>query len=83
VSAPLSTPDNCPSCPGYPPALGESRLLTEEELHASLECTLRDWDRKSDLWLFGYGSLIWNPGMPTIEGTRSKVHGYHRGLYLW
>ena len=52
-------------------------------MRASLECTLRDWDRKSDLWLFGYGSLIWNPGMPTVEATRSKVHGYHRGLYLW
>jgi glutathione-specific gamma-glutamylcyclotransferase len=84
VSTPLSSPDDAPLlCPGYPPMLGESRLLTDEELRASLDFTLRDWDRKSDLWLFGYGSLIWNPGMPTIEGMRSKVHGYHRGLYLW
>jgi cation transport protein ChaC len=75
--------DARPPCPDYPPALGESRLLTDEELRASLECTLRDWDRQSDLWLFGYGSLIWNPGLPTVEATRSKVHGYHRGLYLW
>jgi cation transport protein ChaC len=75
--------DTRPPCPDYPPVLGESRLLTDDELRASLECTLRGWDHKSDLWLFGYGSLIWNPGLPTVEATRSKVHGYHRGLYLW
>jgi cation transport protein ChaC len=83
VSALYPESDDRPPCPGYPPALGESRLLTDDELRASLDCTLRDWDRCSDLWLFGYGSLIWNPGMPTLEATRSKVHGYHRGLYLW
>src|SRR6202022_3862968 len=66
-----------------PPTLGEARLLTDKELAASLACTLKDWDRTSDLWLFGYGSLIWNPGLPTVEAVRSKVHGYHRGLYLW
>ncbi|WP_042337591.1 gamma-glutamylcyclotransferase [Paraburkholderia ferrariae] len=70
-------------CPGYPPALGESRLLTEAELQASLDCALSGWDGASDLWLFGYGSLIWNPGLPTVENVRSRVHGYHRGLYLW
>ncbi|MCX5545008.1 gamma-glutamylcyclotransferase [Paraburkholderia sp. CNPSo 3076] len=72
-------------CPGYPPALGESRLLSEDELRASLACTLkaRGWDGASDIWLFGYGSLIWNPGLPTVENMRSRVHGYHRGLYLW
>jgi glutathione-specific gamma-glutamylcyclotransferase len=67
----------------YPPMLGESRLLTDEELAVSREAMLKDWDRKTDLWLFGYGSLIWNPGLPTVEAVRSRVHGYHRGLYLW
>jgi cation transport protein ChaC len=81
VSTPV--PDTPPRCAGYPPALGESRLLTDDELRASLERTLGGWDRARDLWLFGYGSLIWNPGMPTVEAARSKVHGYHRGLYLW
>jgi glutathione-specific gamma-glutamylcyclotransferase len=69
--------------PGYPPELGEPRLLSEAELLASLEGTLAGWDRASDLWLFGYGSLIWNPGLPTVENVRSRVHGFHRGLYLW
>lgn len=71
----------CP--PAYPPPIGEGRLLTEDELAASLAHTLLDWDGKQDLWLFGYGSLIWNPGLPTIDAVCGKVHGYHRGLYLW
>ncbi|WP_109483635.1 gamma-glutamylcyclotransferase [Paraburkholderia sp. C35] len=84
MSQPLSSaPSPRLPCPDYPPSLGESRLLTDDELRASLECSLRDWDGKTDLWLFGYGSLIWNPGLPTVEALRSRVHGYHRGLYLW
>lgn len=71
----------CP--PAYTPPIGEGRLLTEDELAASLAHTLLDWDGKQDLWLFGYGSLIWNPGLPTIDAVCGKVHGYHRGLYLW
>jgi cation transport protein ChaC len=68
---------------GYPPSLGEARLLSDEELDASLACALKDWDGSHDLWLFGYGSLIWNPGMPAAESVRGCVRGYHRGLYLW
>jgi glutathione-specific gamma-glutamylcyclotransferase len=67
----------------YPPVLGPGRLLSEEELAASLARTLTDWDGKADLWLFGYGSLIRNPGMPATESVRARVCGYHRGLYLW
>jgi glutathione-specific gamma-glutamylcyclotransferase len=72
-----------PGRSGYPPALGESRLLSDDELRVSMNRALERWDRASDLWLFGYGSLIWNPGLPTAEAVRSRVHGYHRGLYLW
>ena len=71
------------ACPGYPPRLGVARYLSDEEMAASLADTLQGWDRSSDLWLFGYGSLIWNPGLPTVEAVRARVHGYHRGLYLW
>jgi glutathione-specific gamma-glutamylcyclotransferase len=69
--------------PDYPPMLGDSALWTDAELAASREAALAGWDGRSDLWLFGYGSLIWNPGLPTLEAVRARVHGYHRGLYLW
>ncbi|MDR5778500.1 gamma-glutamylcyclotransferase [Caballeronia sp. LZ065] len=67
----------------YPPMLGDSALWTDAQLAASREAALAGWDGRSDLWLFGYGSLIWNPGLPTLEAVRARVHGYHRGLYLW
>ncbi|WP_323123454.1 gamma-glutamylcyclotransferase [Burkholderia alba] len=67
----------------YPPSLGDARLLSDTELAASLAATLAGWDGRRDLWLFGYGSLIWNPGLPVTDAVRAKVHGYHRGLYLW
>lgn len=69
----------------YPPRFTESRLLDEANLARSIDATLglAEWDGVSDLWLFGYGSLIWNPGMPVLEARRSVVYGHHRGLYLW
>ena len=35
------------------------------------------------VWLFAYGSLIWRPECESVERQRARVHGYHRGLYLW
>lgn len=35
-----------------------------------------------DFWVFGYGSLMWNPGFPYLESTVAKVHGYHRCFCL-
>ena len=67
----------------YPPNFGTSRHLSEEELVASLVASLRDWDGISNIWLFGYGSLIWKPELSSVESCRAHVHGYHRGLYLW
>jgi len=34
----------------------------------------------SDFWVFGYGSLIWNPGFDLIERRRATLHGMHRSL---
>jgi len=39
----------------------------------------------SDLWIFGYGSLIWNPGFEHEEAAPARVFGAHRSLciYSW
>lgn len=33
-------------------------------------------------WVFGYGSLIWNPGFEFSEARLGRVHGYHRAFCI-
>ena len=33
-----------------------------------------------DLWVFGYGSLMWRPGFPFVERRPARLQGYHRAL---
>ena len=35
-----------------------------------------------DLWVFGYGSLMWSPCFPYREKRLARVHGYHRALCI-
>lgn len=37
-------------------------------------------DVSGDLWVFGYGSLMWRPGFPFVERRHAHLHGYHRTL---
>ena len=38
---------------------------------------------RGDLWIFGYGSLMWSPGFRCSEKSPAKVHGYHRSLCVY
>ncbi|HEY8564291.1 MAG TPA: gamma-glutamylcyclotransferase [Beijerinckiaceae bacterium] len=33
-----------------------------------------------DLWVFGYGSLMWRPGFAYLERRHARLQGYHRAL---
>jgi cation transport protein ChaC len=37
---------------------------------------------KGDLWVFGYGSLMWSPGFSYKDKALGRVHGYHRALCI-
>ncbi len=37
---------------------------------------------KGDLWIFGYGSLMWSPGFSYKDKALARVHGYHRALCI-
>ncbi|HRK24115.1 MAG TPA: gamma-glutamylcyclotransferase [Beijerinckiaceae bacterium] len=36
-----------------------------------------------DLWVFGYGSLIWRPGFDYVERHRALLKGAHRSLCVY
>ena len=36
-----------------------------------------------DFWVFGYGSLMWNPGFAFEERQTARLHGYRRSLCIW
>jgi cation transport protein ChaC len=66
---------------------GGMRVLSDEERAASIAATLAarpaGVDRTGDVWLFGYGSLIWNPAFHFAEERKGRIHGWHRRFCLW
>lgn len=38
---------------------------------------------EGDFWVFGFGSLMWNPGFEPEDAKAARLYGYHRRLCLW
>ena len=49
---------------------------------ALLVRTRREWGGRSDLWVFGYASLLWRPEFEALEHRPAQVHGWHRALRM-
>ena len=37
----------------------------------------------ADLWLFAYGSLMWDPGFPYCDAKPATLHGRHRSFCVY
>lgn len=58
-------------------------LRSDEELAASLDETLATHPAGEPLWLFGYGSLMWNPAIHYLDALPATVRGWSRRFCLW
>lgn len=59
---------------------------SDAQLNRSLQGTLRqgcDRPGRRDIWVFAYGSLIWNPLFPVAEKRIARIYGFHRAFCLW
>jgi cation transport protein ChaC len=62
--------------PGFP-------IRSDAEIDASLREALDRRPADGDVWVFGYGSLIWNPAFDFVERRVALVRGWHRRFCLW
>jgi len=61
----------------------EVPVLSDAEQEASLREVLDRHEPGADVWLFGYGSLVWNPIVRFEEHCVARLHGFHRSFCLW
>jgi cation transport protein ChaC len=61
----------------------QMRLLSADELATSRRAALAGADLSAGVWLFGYGSLIWNPAFHFADRLTGRIWGYHRRFCLW
>ena len=57
------------------------KLLTEADRLASIRETLAVRPQ-GDVWVFGYGSLIWNSAINSVERRVARIDGWHRSFCL-
>lgn len=43
---------------------------------------MSDLEYTATHWVFGYGSLIWNPGFPHVSAQQGLLRGAHRSLSI-
>jgi cation transport protein ChaC len=55
-------------------------MRSDEQLQASLTETMRGIE--GDVWVFGYGSLMWNPIISAAGSRVVRISGYHRSFCL-
>lgn len=60
----------------------DARLMTDEQRHQQVLDMLSRAPRARRVWVFAFGSLIWNPAFHFAERRTARVHGFHRQFCL-
>ncbi len=58
--------------------LGAQWRCSDEWLESSRLALLGGLDRRQDLWIFAYGSLMWDPALHFKEVRRATLHAHQR-----
>ncbi|MFO1303963.1 MAG: gamma-glutamylcyclotransferase [Burkholderiales bacterium] len=62
---------------------GKGYALDDYQLSESLTQTLAAKPKGAGWWVFGYGSLLWNPLFPFAEARPALLRGLHRRFCLY
>ncbi|WP_044044272.1 gamma-glutamylcyclotransferase [Caballeronia insecticola] len=60
----------------------EDILWPLEKIHASLNETMESRPKDGEVWLFAYGSLLWNPLFEYADRRVATLSGWHRSFCL-
>jgi cation transport protein ChaC len=61
----------------------QARFMTDAERAAQVNAILVRAPRPGRVWVFAFGSLIWNPAFHFVERRTARIHGFHRQFCLW
>jgi len=59
----------------------DTREFVPADYEAAAEAVLQEYS-PNELWVFAYGSLIWNPDFDFTTQLRAVAHGWHRSFCL-
>jgi len=57
-------------------------MWTLDRIEQSMRETLATRPTSGDVWVFGYGSLLWNPLLSFAGQQRATLHGWHRSFCM-
>src|SRR3977135_3523361 len=64
--------------------------IPDQYLTVSTNSAFRGYERQmdppsdsADVWVFGYGSLMWRPGFEFLERVEGRLIGAHRALCVY
>ena len=61
---------------------GSDKVLTKKELIEERRKIIPDDGIGEDIYIFGYGSLLWNPTINYKTQHLAKIYGFHRSFCM-
>ncbi len=58
-------------------------MKTDQQTEDTQRILLHAIDDEPEIWVFGYGSLLWNPGFDCLEKQPARLFGYHRSFCIY